>query len=478
MNKLLQKQCYLARFDTYVVASVRRGAPYEGGWGWEGQARDDGDGQLAARWRTRAGELWFGVDRVDDRGGAFAQGNGSLVLMDGQGFASRRIGHAFAVVSTNGVGDVPILYENRVAGRTDGRGYLLLSELRGWHRNRIAIDPDGLPADFDVPAIEQMATPADRSGVRVRFDLTAQRQATVLLHDGSNEAVAAGTRVRRGDGSEAIVGYDGELWLEQYVAGETLRWTRAGVVCAGVPDNSLLPQRRMASGGQRLQYQIHGNAARTQVIGPLSGAGGAGPLEAALVINQPLFLGLSFGSIDIPIFGRIAAGQAGLAAGTYESTMNGAQIDSVAGNESCLGVTQPMANFVATARAVLPGSCTVVANDLNFGSYAALAANIDASTTIALTCSSGTAYVVRLSGGTVGASVANRRMGLNGNAPGVIAYQLYSDNGRSQVWGDGSSGSTTVTGAGNGTPHTLNVYGRVPPQAGNYRDVVTATVEF
>jgi hypothetical protein len=34
--------------------------------------------------------------------------------MDSQVFASRRISDAFAVVSTNGVADVPILYENRV----------------------------------------------------------------------------------------------------------------------------------------------------------------------------------------------------------------------------------------------------------------------------------------------------------------------------------------------------------------------------
>lgn len=221
-----------SRGDTDVVASVRRAAPYEGGWGWEAQARDDGDGQLSARWRARAAEFWFGVDRVAEQSGAFAQGNGSLVLMDGQGFASRRIGDAFAVVSTNGVGGVPILYENRVAGRTDEDGYLLLAELRGWQRNRIAIDPDELPADLEVPAIERFATPADRDGARVRFALEQVRNAILVLHDAQGQPVAAGTRVQRADGSAAIVGYDGELWLERYAEGEALRWTRAGVGCA------------------------------------------------------------------------------------------------------------------------------------------------------------------------------------------------------------------------------------------------------
>ena len=213
-----------------AVASVRRGVPYEGGWGWQALARDSGDGQLGATWRGNATEVWMGVDRVGDDVGAFAQGSGSVVLMDSQVFASRRISDAFAVVSTNGVADVPILYENRVAGRTNRSGYLLLPELRGWQANRIAIDPDGLPANVEVPAIEHLVTPADHSGIQLHYRLTPLRTATVVLLDASGAPVAAGTRIRRPQGS-AIVGYDGELWLEHYVDGETLQWSRAGQGC-------------------------------------------------------------------------------------------------------------------------------------------------------------------------------------------------------------------------------------------------------
>jgi outer membrane usher protein len=152
--------------------------------------------------------------------------------MSGQAFASRAINDSFAVVSTNGVGDVPILFENRVAGRTNKDGYLLLSDLRGWQRNRLAIDPDGLSAELEVPAIERLVTPADHAGVRVSFPLERMRAATVVLRDAAGGTVEAGTRVQRADGSVAIVGFDGELWLEHYVDGETLRWTRAGTACA------------------------------------------------------------------------------------------------------------------------------------------------------------------------------------------------------------------------------------------------------
>lgn len=232
--------------ESDFAASLRRNAPYEGGWGWQAQVRDGGDGQLAAQYRGRGGEVQFGVDRRDRREGAYAQGRGSVVLMDGQAFASRHINDAFAVVSSNGVADVPILYENREAGRTDENGFLLLSDLRGWEDNRIAIDPDGLPANFEVPALQRLVTPADTSGIRVRFALERMRAATVILHEADGSPVAPGTRVRRADGSGLIVGFDGVVWLEDYVDGEALLWTRGGQTCLvttpPLPQAGNLPQ--------------------------------------------------------------------------------------------------------------------------------------------------------------------------------------------------------------------------------------------
>ncbi|MBW3550450.1 MAG: fimbria/pilus outer membrane usher protein [Proteobacteria bacterium] len=234
------------RGDTDFSASLRRNAPYRGGWGWQAQARDNGGGQLSTRYRGRAGEVEFGVDRLEGRHGAYAQGHGSLVMMDRQTFTSRRISDAFAVVSSNGVGDVPVLYENRVAGRTNDDGYLLLADLRGWQRNRIAIDPDGLGASLQVPAIERLVTPADRSGIRVQFAIEPIRAATLVLHGADGTPVEPGSRVQRDDGSEAIVGFDGELWLEHYVDREVLRWGRRGAACSAatpaLPASATMPR--------------------------------------------------------------------------------------------------------------------------------------------------------------------------------------------------------------------------------------------
>lgn len=221
---------------TRAAASVRRTAPYDGGWGWDAQLRDDGDAAASATFRGRAGEVTTGVERVAGTTGAYGQGFGSVVWMDGRVFASRRIGDAFAVVSTQGVPDVPILFENRVAGRTDAGGHLLLTDLRGWQRNRVALDPDALDSNVRVPVLERLVTPADSGGVRVAFDLRRIASASVLLHDDAGAPVAAGTRVAMGDGvagasNIAIVGFDGELWIEGYVPGTRLAWSRGGRAC-------------------------------------------------------------------------------------------------------------------------------------------------------------------------------------------------------------------------------------------------------
>ncbi|MDI9238196.1 fimbria/pilus outer membrane usher protein [Lysobacter sp. LF1] len=218
--------------ETDAIAALRKPLPYGGGLGWEVQARDNGDGVLGAGWRARSGDVWGGLDHVGNETGAFAQANGSVVWMGGSVFTSRTIPDSFAVVSTNGVADVPILYENRVAGRTNSHGYLLLPELRGWQRNRVAIDPDGLPSSMEVPSVERLVTPPDRSGVHVPFAIRQVRTATITLRDANGQPVEAGMRVVRADGREAIVAFDGALWLDNYTDGETLRWTRAGVDCS------------------------------------------------------------------------------------------------------------------------------------------------------------------------------------------------------------------------------------------------------
>jgi len=215
----LQAGASVRRSQDRTSSSVtfRRSAPYEGGWGWSVLGGDGpaGYAQAAAEVRGSTGEVRFGVDRTGYRTGSFVEAGGSVVLMDGRLFPSRRIHDAFAVVSTNGHGDVPILSENRLYGHTGSAGYLLVPDLRGWQRNRIAIDPDPLPADYRLGELAQTATPADRSGVLLRFDVSRVDPAIVTLLGPEGEPVPAGSRGRLvPGGGEIVVGFDGEAYIE------------------------------------------------------------------------------------------------------------------------------------------------------------------------------------------------------------------------------------------------------------------------
>lgn len=136
------------------------------------------------------------------------------------------------------------------------------------------------------------------------------------------------------------------------------------------------------------------------------------------------------------------------------------------------------ATFAVTA-AVLQ-TCVVTATALAFGTYdpAATSPN-DASTSVLVTCTTGTTYNVGLSnGGGSGASTATRKLTSGSN---TLNYSLYQDSGRNTVWGS-SVGSDTVSGVATGLPVSHTIYGRISalqvvPQ-GAYTDTITVTITY
>ena len=129
---------------------------------------------------------------------------------------------------------------------------------------------------------------------------------------------------------------------------------------------------------------------------------------------------------------------------------------------------------------VIQNACNVATTaptTLDFGTQGPLVANIDQTATITVTCTTGASYNVGLDGGG-GGNINARRM-INGT--NNVGYQLYSNSGRTTVWGT-TIGTDTLAGTGNGTAQTLTVYGRVPaqttPPAAVYNDTVNVTVTY
>ena len=135
-----------------------------------------------------------------------------------------------------------------------------------------------------------------------------------------------------------------------------------------------------------------------------------------------------------------------------------------------------------TVQAIINASCNVSATTLNFGSYdPASGSALSGSSAVNVFCTSGTPYTASLNVGTGGGSFTTRTVASGGS---TLNYNLYRDAAHSQVWGDGTGSTFTVSGTGSGvlTANPLTVYGEVPTgqdkPPGTYTSIITVTVTY
>ena len=135
-----------------------------------------------------------------------------------------------------------------------------------------------------------------------------------------------------------------------------------------------------------------------------------------------------------------------------------------------------------TVQATISSACLVSATTLNFGTYnPASATSLTGTSTISVTCTSGSPYTTALNVGSGGGTFATRTL-LNGS--NTLDFNLYRDSAYTQVWGDGSGSTYTVAGTGAGllTANTITVYGQVPisqdKPVGAYTSLITVTVSY
>ncbi|KRB08116.1 spore coat U domain-containing protein [Lysobacter sp. Root690] len=124
---------------------------------------------------------------------------------------------------------------------------------------------------------------------------------------------------------------------------------------------------------------------------------------------------------------------------------------------------------------------TVAPTNVNFGSVASTATNVDQQGQLTINCTPGTAYTIGLDNGQNGTDVNSRKMASGAN---LVPYQLYraAARGAADVWGSTAGvGGNVLAGSGTGAAVNVPVYGRTPSAnfpTGTYNDVVTATVTY
>jgi len=240
--------------------------------------------------------------------------------------------------------------------------------------------------------------------------------------------------------------------------------------------------RRMSNGANLLNYQLYQDAARTTVWG--SDLWGFPDQPPTLTVSLGL---LGSGSLTTTLYARLPSGQSTVPALSYLSSFSG--IDARLNWTFCLVVVCPpcsssmegSSDTTFTVSATVTPNCLVSATTLDFGSTGVLNANVDATNTISVTCTSGTPWNATLSAGaSAGGTVVLRKMTGPGGA--TVDYTIYRNSAHTEIWGDGTSGTYTVSGTGTGLAQAQTGYGRVPPQttpaAATYTDTIVVTITY
>lgn len=264
-------------------------------------------------------------------------------------------------------------------------------------------------------------------------------------------------------------------------------------IFAGTDGGGALAPRRMVNGfGDPLQMQFYTDGARSQIWGARGNA--TVPNFLPLQFDYPVPLLGGSQTLTATLYGRVPA-QTALNAGNYSNRFTGGAdtliefqfAEALLGTppmpSSCItgGSTGTPGTFPFTVTGSVPNTCALSPKpvpDLAFGTVpGVIAANVDRTTSIGLTCTGRTAWQLGIDNG-LNASGNIRRM--RSPAGQFVPYELYRDSGRSQRWGT-TLGSDTVGGTGTGTAQTQTVFGRVAPQSatpGSYSDTVIVTVTY
>ena len=127
-------------------------------------------------------------------------------------------------------------------------------------------------------------------------------------------------------------------------------------------------------------------------------------------------------------------------------------------------------------------ACTISATSVNFGSYNVFNGSpTDSTGTVTYRCN-GSAHNITI-GLTQGAGASfNQRQMQKGSES--LTYNLFVDASRTNIWGDGTGGTSvySIANPPNNTNVNLTVYGRVTAgqdvSAGTFSDTVTAVINF
>lgn len=164
----------------------------------------------SALWRGPAATLEGQVEQVNGVFAGRANARGTLIVAGGTVYARNQTGGSYALVRSGRVSDVTIKLENRVVGKTNGRGRLLVQNLTPLVPMHLDIDTEQLPAQAMVRRAKHVIAVPRRAVALVEMDVIAFRPVLRKIVDAAGAPVEAGLAVTAVPSLEkSLVGFDG-----------------------------------------------------------------------------------------------------------------------------------------------------------------------------------------------------------------------------------------------------------------------------
>jgi outer membrane usher protein len=203
--------------------SAQRSVPTDNGWGYsvDAQTGSAGSSDLAQLDYQGRDAL---VQLTGQRFGGQSSGNllvsGSVIAMDSHVYTGRVLQNGYALVETPGVSDIEITRENQPVGKTDANGALLVTNLLPYQANKVGIDQNSVPLQYQIDSTQQMMSVPRLGGTIVRFGVHA-------LHAARGALTLHGKPVQYGHATleinhqpvKTLVGLDGSVYFRDLPAG-------------------------------------------------------------------------------------------------------------------------------------------------------------------------------------------------------------------------------------------------------------------
>lgn len=147
--------------------------------------------------------------------------NGALHIGKGGITPLRASQDSFAVIDVPGVAGVPIKVNGRLMGVTDKNGRLVAGQMSSLVTTPVKLDDRALPAEVQVETSEMNVAAKRRSGVHVVFPVKTMNARSFTVKRADGQAIEPGTTIKSVVES-TIIGFDGELFVEQAAPGQVL----------------------------------------------------------------------------------------------------------------------------------------------------------------------------------------------------------------------------------------------------------------